>query len=316
MPLDPLVARYLEKLNALHNDEPAQDLSLAEKRLRSEQNAIAQAGERVSIGSIMNLTIPGPASDLPLRVYIPEEEGPFPIFVHFHSGGWVFGSIEASDAVCRLLAKQAHCIVISVGYRLAPEHRFPAAPEDCYSATVWAHAHAHEINGDPDRIAIGGDSAGGNLTAAVTLMARDREGPKLCCQVIIYGETNYPEPETASYTFYAHGYDLTREDMIWYWDQYLACKEDANHPYASPLRAEDLSHLPPALIITAEYDPVRDEAELYAQRLQQAGIPVQLTRYNGMLHSFFRMFTIFPQSNVALQEVANYLAGAFQKGFV
>jgi acetyl esterase len=310
MPLDPQVALYLQEL-AKMSAEPSPELSLAEQRRQSELTALEEAGEPETVATVADRTIPGPAGDIPLRIYTPEGNGPFPVLIYFHPGGWVFGSIASSDPVCRALAKHTPCIVVSVGYRLAPEHKFPAAPEDCYTATKWIAAHAHEINADPQRIAVGGDSAGGNLTAAATLMARDRHGPALCFQVIIYGETDYYEPETDSYTTYANGYGLTRDDMIWFWQQYLAHKEDGIHPYASPLRAADLSNLPPALIITAEYDPVRDEAELYARRLQESGVPVQLSRYNGMIHGFFRMFALFDQSKSALTEVTTALATAF-----
>ncbi len=240
-----------------------------------------------------------------------QKQEPLPALVYFHSGGWAFGSIKAHDPVCRALANNACCLVVSVGYRLAPEHPFPAAPEDCYAATQWVAEHAREIKADSARIAVGGDSAGGNLAAVVALMARDRQGPALCYQVLIYGETDYYEPGTASYTTYSEGYGLTREDMIWFWDQYLARPEDREHPYAVPLHATDLNALPPALIITAEYDPVRDEAEHYAQHLQQADVPVQLSRYAGMIHSFFRMFALFEQSHQALAEVATALRMAF-----
>jgi acetyl esterase len=310
MPLDPQVAIYLLKL-AETSVEPVPELSLEQQRLQSEQHAIEEAGKPETVATITDLLITGPAGDIPLRIYTPNGESPFPVLIYLHPGGWIFGNIEASDPVCRALAKQTPCIVVSVGYRLAPEHKFPAAPEDCYAAIEWVAAHAHEIKGDPKRIAVGGDSAGGNLTAAVTLMARDRHGPKLCFQVIIYGETDYYKPGTASYTTYADGYGLTRDDMIWFWEQYLAHREDATHPYAAPLRATDLSKLPPALIITAEYDPVRDEAEHYAQRLQKSGVQVQLSRYNGMIHSFFRMFAVFDQSKLALKEVTTALATAF-----
>jgi acetyl esterase len=276
-----------------------------------EQTALAQAGEPETVGSVEDRLIRGPASELPVRIYTPAgvEQGPLPALVYLHGGGWVLGSIESHDPVCRALANHARCLVVSVGYRLAPEHPFPAAPEDCYAATCWVAEHAREIKADPARIAVGGDSSGGNLAAAVTLMARDRQGPALCYQVLIYAETDYYEPGTVSYTTYREGYGLTREEMIWFWDQYLARPEDRVHPYAAPLRATDLSNLPPALIITAEYDPVRDEAEHYARRLQQAGVPVQLSRYAGMIHGFFRMFALFVQSRQALEEVAEALEG-------
>jgi acetyl esterase len=308
MTLDPRVAAFLQEQAAT---EPGPELSLAEQRRQVEQEMQRQAGEPAKVAAINDRAIPGPAGDIPIRIYTPEGAGPFPALIYFHSGGWVFGSIAASDPLCRALAKQTPCLVVSVGYRLAPEHRFPAAPEDCYAATQWVVEHAREINADPQRIAVGGDSAGGNLTAAVTLMARDRQGPALCFQVIIYGETDYYDPGTPSYSTYATGYSLTREDMIWYWGQYLARKEDHTHPYATPLRAANLSNLPPALIITAEYDPVRDEAERYAQRLREEGGTARLSRYAGMIHGFFRMFTLFEQSKQALQEVTDALATAF-----
>jgi acetyl esterase len=310
MPLDPYVARFLQTA-AEARSEPAS--SLAEQRRQAAQTALAQAGEPEAVASVEDRLIDGPAGALPIRIYTPacEEQGPFPMLVYFHSGGWVFGSIEAHDPVCRALANHACCLVISVGYRLAPEHPFPAAPEDCYAATQWVAQHAHALNGDPAHIAVGGDSAGGNLAAVVAQMARDRQGPALCYQVLIYAETDHYEPGTASYTTYAEGYGLTREDMIWYWDQYLAWPEGRVHPYAAPLRTPNLRGLSPALIITAEYDPVRDEAEQYAQRLQQAGATVRLSRYAGMIHSFFRMFALFEQSHQALAEVADALRAAF-----
>jgi acetyl esterase len=310
MSLDPQVARYLQAL-AITDSEQASGSSLEEMRRQSEQSAIEQAGKPEQVALVIDRAIPGPGGDIPIRIYLPEGDGPFPVLMYFHAGGWVLGSIAYGDATCRAIVRGTPCMVVSVGYRLAPEHRFPAAPEDCYAATQWVATHAHEINADEQRIAVGGDSAGGNLSAAVALMARDRQGPALRLQVIIYGETAYYEPGTASYTTYAHGYGLTRDDMIWFWDSYLSQKEDATHPYAAPLLATDLSQLPPALIITAEYDPVCDEAEQYARRLHEYGIPTQLSRYHGMIHGFFRMFALFDQSKIALREVTNALATAF-----
>jgi acetyl esterase len=312
MPLDPQVVAYLQASENTNGDVPDAEPSLAELRLQAELNALREAGAPESVASVADYRIPGPADDIPVRIYTPGGTGPFPVLVYFHPGGWVMGSIAASDPVCRALANHTPCMVVSVGYRLAPEQPFPAAPEDCYAAICWVAEHAHEINADPYRIAVGGDSSGGNLAAVTALMARDRGGPALCFQVIIYGETDYYEPGTPSYATYANGYGLSRDDMAWFWDQYLVRKEDALHPYASPLRAQDLSNLPLALIITAEYDPVRDDSEFYAQRLQTAGVRVQLSRYDGMIHGFFRMFAVFEQSKVALKEVTMALAAAFR----
>lgn len=312
MTLDPQVAHYLQS-TMKNNTSPNLILSIAEQRRLAELSAIADAGEPEQVEASENRLIPGPGGALPIRIYTPYNavQKVLPALVYFHSGGWVMGSIAGHDPICRKLANRAGCMVVSVGYRLAPEHPFPAAPEDCYAATSWVVEHADEIHINPTRIAIGGDSAGGNLAAAVALMARDRQGPLLRQQIIIYGETDYYDPGTTSYQTYAEGYGLTRAEMITFWDQYLARPEDCTHPYAAPLRANDLSGLPPALIITAEYDPVRDEAELYAARLQEAGVSTQISRYPGMIHSFFRMFTIFEQSHQALEEVSRTLRTAF-----
>ena len=312
MPLDPQVARYLQA--ALESDqEEREPLSLAEMRRASVLGVLAEAGEPESVAAIEDRWLPGPGVNVRVRIYTPAnaETGPLPALLYFHSGGWVMGSIEGHDSICRALANRVGCLVVAVDYRLAPEHPFPAAPEDCYAATCWVAEHAHLINADPERIAVGGDSSGGNLAAAVALMARDRGGPQLCYQVLIYGETDHYESGSASYTAYAEGYDLTRASMIWFWDQYLVHSADRSNPYAAPLRAADLSGLAPALIITAEYDPVRDEAEHYARRLQEAGVVVRLSRYNGMIHGFFRMFAIFERSHEALAEIAASLRVAF-----
>ncbi len=310
MPIDPFAARYLQRLAATTTIVAP---TLQEQRRQAEEVALAQAGVPEAVASVSDRTIAGPGGAVPLRIYTPLRVavGPLPILVYFHSGGWVFGSINAHDPVCRALANRVRCLVVSVGYRLAPEHRFPAAPEDCYTAARWVAEHAQDYDGDAGRLAVGGDSAGGNLAAAVTLMARDRRGPSLCFQVLIYPETCYYDPQMESYRLYADGYGLTRDEMLWYWDQYLARPEDRLNPYASPLYASDLSGLPPALIVTAEYDPVRDEAEQYAERLRQAGVSVQCIRYAGMIHSFFRMFALFEQSHHALLAVAEALRVGF-----
>ncbi len=312
MPLDPQVARYLQAAAATDTAERVLP-SLAELRRASVQGVLEEAGEPESVASVEDHLLAGPGGDLPVRIYRPELAGAglLPVLVYFHSGGWVLGSIEGHDPVCRALANHAGCVVVAVEYRLAPEHPFPAAPEDCYAATRWVAEHAEMLAIDPARVAVGGDSTGGNLAAAVTLMARDRGGPQLCYQVLIYGETDYYEPGTASYRTYAEGYDLTRASMIWFWDQYLTNPAEHLHPYAAPLRAKDLSGLPPALIITAEYDPTRDETEDYARRLQEAGVPTRLSRYDGMIHGFFRMFAVFERSHEALAEVAGSLRAAF-----
>jgi acetyl esterase len=201
-------------------------------------------------------------------------------------------------------------VVVSVGYRLAPEHKFPAAPEDCYSATTWVAENAAEIGADPHRIAVGGDSAGGNLAAAVALMARDRRGPALVHQLLVYPMvgTDYA---TASYLRNADGYILTRDAMMWFWDQYLRSAADEADPYAVPLRAGDLRDLPPALVITAEYDPLQDEGEAYAARLREAGVRATTARYDGMPHGFLGMSAVVDRGKEAIVEASEALVEAF-----
>jgi acetyl esterase len=262
------------------------------------------------VDKVENRTIPGPDGPIPVRIYTPTGSGPHPLLVFFHGGGFVICSLDSHDGLCRALANEAACVVMSVDYRLAPEAKFPAAPEDCYAATCWAVAHAGEIGADPARVAIGGDSAGGNLTAVTALMARDRGGPALACQLLIYPVTDYAF-DTGSYTENAEGYMLTRAAMRWFWGHYLDSESDGTNPLASPLRATDLSDLPPAFVITAEFDPLRDEGEAYAARLREAGVSVELVRHDGMFHGFVSMFAILDQGKQALANASQQLRSAF-----
>ena len=213
------------------------------------------------------------------------------------------------DSLCRSLANASGCMVASVDYRLAPEHKFPAAVEDAYSATKWIADNATDVNVDSRRIAVAGDSAGGNLAAAVSLMARDRGGPRILYQLLICPVTNHAF-DTASYSENGEGYWLTKEDMKWFWNHYLRTDQDGKNPYASPLLAENLTSLPPAFVITAEFDPLRDEGEAYAARLRKSGVPVKMTRYSGTIHGFINIADL-RQSRVAIDEAAAELRGAF-----
>ena len=227
----------------------------------------------------------------------------------FHGGGWVVGDLDTADPTARHLSVGAGCVVVSVDYRLAPETKFPGAADDCYAATQWAVQHAAQINGDPHRIAVGGDSAGGNLAAAVSLMARDRGGLALAFQLLVYPVThcNYT---TGSYQRYAEGYLLSRDGMRWYWDHYLHTPADASNPYAAPLVAQNLSGVPPALIITAECDPLCDEGAAYAQRLKEAGVPTTYSCYDGMIHGFFALPTMLDKGKQAVAEASAALQTA------
>jgi acetyl esterase len=263
------------------------------------------------VAAVKDLEVPGPAGQVPVRVYRPSEQPDLPVLVYFHGGGWAICSIETHDVTCRELANGAGCVVVSVGYRLAPEHRFPAAPEDCYAALGWAARHAASLGGDPGRIAVGGDSAGGNLAAVVALLARERGGPRLRHQLLVYPVTDHAF-DTSSYRENAEGPLLTQEMMRGFWDLYLAREEDGRHPHASPLRAQDLSGLPPAHVITAEYDPLRDEGEAYARRLAAAGVPVVQRRYDGMIHGFFGFTAMIDRAGEAVAEAARELRRAFE----
>ena len=245
-----------------------------------------------------------------MRIYTPPGSGPFPALVWFHGGGWVVGDLESADATARLLTLGAGCVVVSVDYRLAPEAKFPGPAEDCYAATRWVAEHAAEIGVSGNNLAVGGDSAGGNLAAAVCLMVKDRGGPPLGMQLLVYPVTDR-NFETGSYGDNAEGYSLTRETMIWYWDKYLANDADGGNAYAAPLRAQDLGGLPSAVVITAEYDPLRDEGEAYANRLEAAGVPTTLTRYPGMIHGFFGMSAVVDKGKDAIAQASAALTAAF-----
>jgi acetyl esterase len=222
----------------------------------------------------------------------------------------VIGDLETHDELCRTLANESGCLVVSVDYRLAPEHKFPACTEDCYAATKWVAQNAAQFNGDPSRIAIGGDSAGGDLAAVVAHMARDRGGPPLVFQLLIYPATDL-RMKTPSIEENAEGYFLTKQDMIWFTNHYLNSESEKENPLASPLLATYLSGLPAALIITAEYDPLRDEGEQYGQRLKEAGVPVTSSRYNGMIHGFVSLGAVLDQGKQAVAECSAALRAAF-----
>ena len=266
------------------------------------------------VGSVRDFRIPGPEEDVPVRVYAPEGEGPFPVLVYYHGGGWVVGSLDGVDSLCRALTEAADCMVVSVDYRLAPEHPFPAPVEDAYAAFRWVADTVDAVGGDPDRVAVGGDSAGGNLAAAVSLLARDRGGPTPDYQLLVYPATD-PALATDSYAENAEGYFLTRDDMAWFWDHYLASDVDAANPYAAPLRARDLSGLPPATVVTAGFDVLRDEGVAYAERLAADGVDVDHRHYERMIHGFTTKLVDpeFPQAREVVDAAGDALRDAFER---
>jgi acetyl esterase len=263
------------------------------------------------VADTTDTTIPGPAGEIPVRIYTPQGRGPFGVFVYFHGGGWTIGDIPSHDGIAAAIANAAYCQVVSVGYRLAPEHKYPAAPDDCFAATRWVFEQAATFGGDPRRIAVGGDSAGGNLAAVVCLMARDRRAFRPVLQVLIYPAVDH-DFNRPSMRENSEGYLLSRNDMVWFWHHYLARPDDASQAYAVPMRAEDLQGLPPARILVAEYDPLRDEGVAYAHRLREAGVPVALTCYEGMIHAFLAQTAIFDKARKAIEEIGAALREAFQ----
>ena len=267
-----------------------------------------------TIGMVRDLTADGPLGPIPLRVYRPAgvpPSTPLAVLVFFHGGGWVIGDLETHDVLCRQLTAGSGISVVSVDYRLAPEHKFPAAVDDAWTATRWVVAHAGELAVDANRLAVGGDSAGGNLAAVVALLARDQAAPAIVLQVLIYPVTDLMS-ETRSYRDFAEGYLLTREGMRWFIAHYLTAEVEAGDWRASPNRARSLAELPPALIVTAGFDPLRDEGQAYAERLRDAGVRVDSVCYGGMIHGFLPMGRLIDTAGRAISLIAASLSQALR----
>jgi acetyl esterase len=292
------------------NVPPLYSLSLAAARAADLASIRDSGGEPAPVREVVDLTITGPGGELPLRLYRPAGERPLPALLYYFGGGWALGAIDTADGVSRSLANSCGALVAVVGYRLAPEHPFPAAVDDCYAALRWVAGHADEIGIDPARIAVGGDSAGGNLAAAVTLLARG-DGPALAGQLLVYPNTDQLADDE-SLRSADDPFLFNRRSVAWYRRHYLPNPGDAANPLASPLRAESLRGLPPALVITAEYDPLRDQGEAYARRLADEGVPVELSRYPGMAHGFFTMADTVDASRVAIKQAASHLRACFE----
>jgi acetyl esterase len=278
---------------------------------RAGYDAMAAAGGVLpDLASVEDRTIPGPAGDLKVRVYTPLGAGPFPILVWYHGGGFTIGSLDSHDPVARNLCAQAEALTVSVDYRLAPEHKFPAAVDDSFAALQWVGEHGAELGGDPTRIAVCGDSAGGNLATVAAILARDAGGPAVAFQALIYPTTDaradYPSVRENGDSIF-----LSKETMDWFYEQYHDGDKDMLDWRASPILTEDLSNLPPALIITAEYDTLRDEGEAYAEALRSAGNDVTVRRYDGMTHVFVQLAGMLPDGAAAITEVATALRVAF-----
>lgn len=307
MPLDQQARAFLRQLEEMGG--PAlNEMTPAEAR-EALAATVESAGDPEPVGGVTDRSIPGPLGDIPIRVYTPEGSGPFPALVYFHGGGWVAGDLEMVDPSCTMLTNRTNAVVVSVDYRLAPEHKFPAPVMDCYAATQWVYDNAAELGVDPRRIAVGGDSAGGNLAAAVSVMARDRGTPDLAFQILFYPVTNL-DYETRSYRENGADYFLTTDMMRWFWGHYLQSEAFGRDTYASPLLIEDASGLPPAFVVTAEFDPLRDEGEAYAELLREAGNEVTANRYDGQIHGFVTRCGIMDVGKQAIDDAARQLRQA------
>jgi acetyl esterase len=284
--LDPQAEDYLHELSA-QGLPPLHRLPLQEAR-ETYRNLSVPDGRPDAVASVTERFVAGPAGSIPIRVYTPTADGPHPALVFFHGGGWMLGGLETHDGLCRALANASDCVVVAADYRRAPEHRFPAPVEDCYAVTRWVANNAETVGATPRSLAVAGDSAGATLAIGVCLLARDRDGPEIDYQVLAYPATNYAF-DTASYETNAQGYFLTRKDMERFWDGYLRTESDGDHPYASPLRAEALTGLPPAFVLTCGFDPLRDDGAELVARLSDAGVPTHHARYDDMIHGFLTM---------------------------
>lgn len=261
-------------------------------------------GEPEPVAHVENRKIPGRGGEIPVRIYSPDKDGPFPGVVYLHGGGWVICDLNTHDNICRAISKRARAVVVAVDYRLAPEHRFPASLEDCLDATLWVADNAAALHIDPRRIAIAGDSAGANMATVIATKARDAKHPPLAMQVLVYPVTNLSEADTPSHKEFGEDHFLTRSVMDWFVNQLFPPDADRRNPDASPTFNQDLRGLPPALVITAECDPLRDEGEAYARRLQSSGVQVTLTRYDGMIHPFLSFLGASPSAQKAVDQIA------------
>ena len=308
MPADPHVQAILDRINEAGVgapsvwDQPVEDVRAAYAAY------CALAGDGGELAAIEDRTIPGPGGPLAVRIYRPSAEPELPVVVYFHGGGHTIGSIDTHDPVCRQLARAADAVVVSVEYRLAPEHPYPAAVEDAYAATAWVATNGQQLGADVTRLAVAGDSAGGNLAAVTAILARDRGGPPLRFQLLVYPVVDLSHTHP-SIDENGEGYVLTKERILWFRHNYLGDGDHAD-PLVSPIRTADLAGLPPALVITAEMDPLRDEGAAYAERLRTAGVDATHSLYEGQVHTFFGMGTLYPAGTAAIDESGDALRKA------
>jgi len=306
MPLHPQVEGLLNQIAAA-GGKPTNAMTPEECRAVFDGIFVSLPPSQAKLAGVADREVPGPGGQINTRVYTPEGDGPFPALVFFHGGGFVLGDLESHDSVCRELSGGANVIVVATDYRRSPEHRFPAAADDCIAVTRWVVKNAAQIDGDAQRVAVGGDSAGGNLAAVVSQQLRDQDRINLAAQLLIYPVTRFDGVVTKSMTDNAAGYLLQRDDMDWFRSHYLGPDFDGKDVRISPILAKDLTGLPPALVQTCEFDPLRDEGEDYGNALKAAGVPTVISRYDGSIHAAFSFFTIMEPGRRMMDEAIRWL---------
>jgi len=311
MALDPLLKGFLDQMGAVPGPK-MWELSAAEARATFVGLMQLVGPKDVPIGKTENLNVPGPGGPIPVRIYSPVAAGsePLPVLIYYHGGGFVIGDLDTHDGLCRMFANEAGCRVVAVNYRKAPEHKFPAAADDAYAVLAYVEANATRLGIDANSIAVGGDSAGGNLAAVTAQTAKEKGGPKLDLQLLLFPVTQIGG-ETSSLNEFAVGYFLERKGLEWFYANYVPTGVDKNDPKLSPLRAKDLSGLPAAYIMLGGYDPLHDEGQQYADKLRAAGVPVTVADYPDMVHCFFYLQTVLPQALEAVKKASAALKKAF-----
>lgn len=310
--INPGVAMNLQ-IDKILNPGTINSQSIEENRDKLNREATKFSKEAIPFPNIKNTIVEVNSEKIPIRIYTPGDEQNLPIIIYSHGGSWIAGNLDTHDKVCRKLSRNTKAIVISVDYRLAPENPFPASVDDVYSILEWTSKNAKSINGNEELISVVGDSAGGNLSAVVSQMSRDKNGPHIACQVLIYPSVNINELNTESWSHFANDFNISTDEMEQYILLYVPKKEDRKNPYASPLLAKDFRNLSDTLVITAEIDPLRDEGEAYGNKLKEAGNNVQIKRIDGVTHGFITMDKTTDKADEALNEVYSYLKNKFEK---